>query len=224
MHPGGAYIFFEIGSFHMGVVHGEQVRALEEHGASTGRSLEWWGMIFFIASEGLIFANFIAAYLYLDIRSAPTGFILPSGEHLPWQYPLVNTFILLASSGPVIWARRGITKGNQRQLSQGLIATVILGLTFLGGQVYEYITLYGEGFNVGFKTFGSAFFTLTGFHGLHVTIGAIFLFIVYLRSLRGDFTAKKHFAVEAAEMYWHFVDIVWVVVFTTVYLLPLLRG
>ncbi len=206
----------------MGVVHGEQVRAMEEHGATTGRSLEWWGMVFFIASEGLIFANLIAAYLYLDIRSG--GFHLPSGEHLSWVYPLINTIILLGSSGPVILARQGITKGNQRQLAWGLIGTVIMGLIFLGGQVYEYISLYGEGFTVGFKSFGSAFFTLTGFHGLHVTIGVLFLFIVYLRSLRGDFTAKKHFAVEAAELYWHFVDGVWIIVFSTVYLLPLLRG
>src|ERR1700682_3261355 len=113
----------------MSVVHGEQVRALEEHGEVTGRSLEWWGMIFFIASEGLIFDIFIAAYLYLDIRSG--GFRLPDGGHLSIIYPLINTAILLASSGPVILARQGITKGNQRQLSMGLLGTIIMGSVFL---------------------------------------------------------------------------------------------
>ena len=203
-------------------VHGEQVRSLEEHGATVGRSLEWWGMIFFIASEGLIFANLIAAYLYLDIRNG--GFRLPSGEHLNIIFPLVNTILLLASSAPAHIAGRGIARGNQKALKFGLLGTIILGAVFLGGQVYEYTQLFGEGFTIGWKTFGSAFFTLTGFHGLHVTIGVLFLLICLIRSMRGDFTAKKHFAVEAGEMYWHFVDGVWIIVFTTVYLLPLLRG
>ncbi|HTK11887.1 MAG TPA: heme-copper oxidase subunit III [Ktedonobacteraceae bacterium] len=206
----------------MGVVHGEQVRAMEEHGATVGRSLEWWGMVFFIASEALIFANLIAAYLYLDIRSG--GFKLPDGGNLSILLPAVNTVLLLASSIPAVLARQGITKGNQKQLAWGLLGTIILGIIFLSGQVYEYGSLYSEGFNVGFKTFGSAFFTLTGFHGLHVTIGVIFLIICLVRTLRGDFTAKKHFAVEAAELYWHFVDGVWIIVFSTVYLLPLLRA
>ncbi|HEY4385222.1 MAG TPA: heme-copper oxidase subunit III, partial [Ktedonobacteraceae bacterium] len=178
----------------MGVVHGEQVRAMEEHGATVGRSLEWWGMVFFIASEALIFANLIAAYLYLDIRSG--GFKLPNGDNLSIILPAVNTVLLLASSIPAVLARQGITKGNQKQLAWGLLGTIVLGVIFLSGQVYEYGSLYSEGFNVGFKTFGSAFFTLTGFHGLHVTIGVIFLIICLVRTLRGDFTAKKHFAVE----------------------------
>jgi cytochrome c oxidase subunit III len=208
----------------MSVAHGEQIRTLEEHG-EIGRGVNWWGMMFFIASEALIFANLIAAYLYLEIRGLQIQngtWILPSGEHLPWQYPLFNTVILLASSFPVNYAGRSIAKGNKRGLVIGLLVGIILGATFLGGQVYEYIGLYGEGFNMQYKTFGSAFFTLTGFHGLHVTIGLIFLIICLVRSIRGDFTAKKHFAVQAGEMYWHFVDGVWVIVFSTVYLLPFL--
>ncbi len=210
----------------MSTAHGEQVRILEEHVGEVGRGINWWGMMFFISSEALIFANLIAAYLYLEIRntSQKNFWVLPSGEHLGWQYPLFNTAILLLSSIPAIWARSSIAKGNKRNLVIGLSATIIMGLIFLGGQVYEYIGLFGEKFSLGYSTFGSAFFTLTGFHGLHVTIGVLFLTVCLIRAIRGDFTDNKHFAVEAGEMYWHFVDLVWVVVFSTVYLLPLLHG
>lgn len=208
----------------MSVAHGEQIRTIEEH-VDVGRSLNWWGMIFFIASEALIFANLIAAYLYLEVRGLQnpnTLWVLPSGENLDWRFPLVNTAILLSSSWFVHRAGRGIASGNRKQLIWGLVGTIALGAIFLGGQVYEYVTLYSEGFSLGYKAFGSAFFTLTGFHGLHVTIGIIFLIVCLVRALRGDFTAKKHFAVEAGEMYWHFVDVVWIFVYSTVYLLPLL--
>lgn len=208
----------------MSSVHGEQVRILEEHGEEVGQSINWWGMIFFIASEALIFANLIAAYLYLEIRglSIPGGlWLLPSHEHLDPIYPSFNTVILLLSSVPAIWARRGIVKGNQRQLVLGLSGTILLGAIFLGGQIYEYTNLFRGSFTLQTGAFGSAFFLLTGFHGLHVTIGVLFLVVCLIRSLRGDFNAKHHFAVEAGEMYWHFVDLVWVVVFSTVYLLPL---
>ncbi len=208
----------------MSTAHGEQVRMLEEH-AEVGRGLNWWGMIFFIASEALIFANLIAAFLYLEIRNPVSVWRLPSGAGLDWHYPLLNTFFLLGSSIPVRIAGAGIAKGKRRNLIWGLVGTILLGAIFLGGQVYEYINLYfNEGFSIQHGVFGSAFFTLTGFHGLHVTIGLIFLTICLIRAIRGDFTEKKHFAVEAGEMYWHFVDGVWIFVFTLVYLLPLLRG
>ncbi|GAC1377916.1 MAG: hypothetical protein NVSMB33_00690 [Ktedonobacteraceae bacterium] len=213
----------------MSTVQGEPIAASVEHQVA-GRSLNWWGMIFFIASEALIFANLIAAYLYLEIRNDATmPWKLPTGEHLDYLYPLFNTFILLLSSIPVRFAGAGIAKGNRRNLVIGLLLTILLGAIFLGGQVYEYGNLFntcagGQCFTPQYQVFGSAFFTLTCFHGLHVTVGVIFLLICLLRSLRGDFSAKNHFAVEAAEMYWHFVDIVWVIVFSTVYLLPLIRG
>ena len=202
----------------MSVAHGEQVRAEEEHEELTGRGINWWGMVFFIASEALIFANLIAAYLYLEIRNG--SWQLPTDL----TYPLINTFILLGSSIPIRIAGAGIAAGNQRNLKLGLSLTILMGAAFLGGQVYEYSNLFGQHFTPQATIFGSSFFTLTGFHGLHVTIGLIFLIIVLLRSLRGDFTAKKHWAAQAGEMYWHFVDGVWVFVFSLVYLLPLLRG
>ncbi len=208
----------------MSTVQGEPITAAAEH-QIVGRSVNWWGMIFFITSEALIFANLIAAYLYLEIRNGSANpWRLPTGEHLDYYYPLFNTFILLASSIPAILARRGAVSGNRRQMLGGLLGTIILGSTFLGGQVYEYTNLFSQNFTPQYKVFGSAFFTLTGFHGLHVTIGVLFLLICLIRGLRGDFTPKHHFAVEAAEMYWHFVDLVWVVVFSTVYLLPLVLG
>jgi len=203
----------------MSYAHGEQVGVADEHGHEEGRSINWWGMIFFIASEALIFANFIAAYLYLEIRNG--NWQLPSDI----TYPLINTFILLASSFPAHYlVGRGIAKGNQRNMKLGLFLTALLGAIFLGGQVYEYTGLFGRHFTQSASIFGSSFFMLTGFHGLHVTIGVIFLVICLLRALRGDFTAKNHFAVQAAEMYWHFVDGVWIFVFSLVYLLPLIRG
>ena len=207
----------------MSAAHGEQVRLLEEH-VEVGRGINWWGMIFFIASEALIFANLIAAFLYLEIRNPASVWRLPSGEQLDWKYALGNTAILLASSVPIRIAGAGIANGKRRNLILGLIGTIILGSIFLSLQINEYVTLLRGGFNIQHGVFGSAFFTLTGFHGLHVTIGLMFLIICLIRTLRGDFTEKKHFAVEAGEMYWHFVDIAWIFVFSVVYLLPLLRG
>jgi cytochrome c oxidase subunit 3 len=207
----------------MSVAHGEQLRTLEEHGEVEERSMGWWGMIFFIASEALIFANFIAAYLYLEIRNGnwPVG---GSAHPLDLTYPIINTFILLGSSIPAHFlVGRGIQQGNQLKMKLGLFVTIIMGAAFLGGQVYEYRELYSTNFTPQANVQGSSFFMLTGFHGLHVTIGLIFLIIVFLRALRGDFTTERHFAVQAAEMYWHFVDGVWVFVFSLVYLLPLIR-
>ena len=207
----------------MSTVQAGPITGAAEHQLA-GRSLNWWGMIFFIASEALIFANLIAAYLYLEIRanSTPLPWKLPNGEHLDFVFPLINTVFLLASSLPARIAGAGIVKDNRRNLILGLLGAIILGAIFLGGQVYEYTNLFGQHFTPQYQSFGSGFFTLTGFHGLHVTVGIIFLLVVLIRSLRGDFTSKNHFAVQAAEMYWHFVDFVWIAVFTTVYLLPLL--
>jgi len=207
----------------MSTAQGEPITAAAEH-QLVGRSLGWWGMIFFITSEALIFANLIAAYLYLEIRNmgGHFAFRLPSGDYLDYVFPLINTFILLASSIPARFAGSSIAKGNRRNMMLGLLGTIVLGCIFLAGQAYEYTNLIASNFTVHYQTFGSAFYTLTGFHGLHVTVGVLFLLICLIRALRGDFTAKNHFAVQAGEMYWHFVDFVWIAVVSTVYLLPLL--
>ena len=213
----------------MSVARGEQVHISEEHGEEGGRGINWWGMIFFITSEALIFANLIASYLYLEIRQG--SWSLPNGDQLlgPDIYTgilILNTIILFSSSIPARLFGRALARGNQRAMARYLLLTAILGAIFVGLQFgVEYTHLiFGLNFTPQTNIFGSAFFTLTGFHGLHVTVGVLFLLICFIRAIRGDFAGKRHFAIEAVEMYWHFVDGVWVVVFSTVYLLPLIRG
>lgn len=136
----------------------------------------------------------------------------------PWGLPALNTLILLSSGGTVTWAHWGLLANNRPQLVKGLIATVILGFLFVGLQATEYHEAYSEmGLTLGTGIYGSTFFMLTGFHGLHVTIGAIFLTVVLLRSMRGHFSPEHHFAFEAAAWYWHFVDVVWLGLFIFVY-------
>ena len=208
----------------MSVAHSGQVLVMEEQGQEGERSLYWWGMMFFLASEALIFANFIAAYLYLEIQNLPRmgGWRLDTLAQLPT--PLFFTFILISSSGTVHMAGLAIRKGNTRAYALWTALTIILGAIFLGGQATEYTNLITgpEHFTLSANIFGSNFFTLTGFHGLHVTIGILFLTIVLIRSLRGDFSKNKHFGAVAAELYWHFVDVVWIFVFSLVYLVPFL--
>lgn len=132
--------------------------------------------------------------------------------------PLLNTLILLSSGVTVTWAHHGLLANNRDQLIKGLAATVALGFLFVGFQAYEYHHAYAElGLTLGTGIYGSTFFMLTGFHGLHVTIGAIMLTVMLLRSMRGHFTPKHHFAFEAAAWYWHFVDVVWLGLFIFVY-------
>jgi cytochrome c oxidase subunit 3 len=135
-----------------------------------------------------------------------------------WGLPALNTLILLSSGVTVTWAHWGLLAGNRAQLIKGLIATVVLGFSFVFFQATEYHEAYSEmGLTLGTGIYGSTFFMLTGFHGLHVTIGAIFLTVILFRSVRGHFTAKHHFAFEAAAWYWHFVDVVWLGLFIFVY-------
>ena len=183
---------------------------------TTARPLGWYGMIFFIASEAVFFANLIASSLYLRFRADvwPPQYNI---YHFEMNKVLVgiNTVILLSSSLPMHWAGRSAVRGNRRGLILGLLGTVILGSTFLSIQLFEYTH---SNFGPQSGIFGSTFFTLTGFHGAHVTAGVIFLTVCLVRSIRGDFSITKHFAVQAAEMYWHFVDAVWVLLFTVLYL------
>lgn len=199
----------------MSTVSSQGAVAEHEH-EQHGRSFSWYGMVFFLASEAVFFANLIAAYLYLRVRA---GAWPPSTDHVvrpEYTLVLINTIILLASSFPMHFAARAITKGDKRGLSIGLGGTALLGAIFLGIQGYEYTH---NAFGPSSGVFGSTFYTLTGFHGAHVTFGVIFLLICFIRSLRGDFSKEKHFPVNAVEMYWHFVDAVWVLLFLLVYIL-----
>lgn len=134
-----------------------------------------------------------------------------------WGIPALNTAILLTSGITVTLAHWALKKGNRAGLIFWLFATVALGFTFVGFQAYEYIHAYDIGLKLSSGIYGSTFFMLTGFHGLHVTIGAIMLAVMMFRSMKGHFSAHNHFAFEAAAWYWHFVDVVWLGLFIFVY-------
>ena len=135
-----------------------------------------------------------------------------------WGLPAINTLVLLTSGGTVTWAHHALKAGHRGQLIAGLFLTVALGFLFIGLQAIEYVHAFTElNLTLGSGIYGSTFFMLTGFHGLHVTIGAIILTVVLLRCISGHFTPNRHFAFEAAAWYWHFVDVVWLGLFVFVY-------
>lgn len=194
---------------------------VEEHHPST-RGLGWYGMVFFIGSEAVFFANLIAAYLYLYVRDGSN--FNPAGKshvELDTRLALINTVILLSSSFPMHFAARAIAKGNRTRFLWTILLAIALGAIFISIQLYEYVN---NGFGPDTGVVGSSFYTLTGFHGAHVTVGLLLLTICFFRGLRGDFTKDNHFTVTAAEMYWHFVDVVWIFLMSLVYLLPLVVG
>ncbi|HEU5368054.1 MAG TPA: cytochrome c oxidase subunit 3 [Ktedonobacterales bacterium] len=201
----------------MSIAHKEQSLGMAGEAAhATGRSLGWWGMVFFIASESLLFANLIAGYLYIRVRAGTWP--PPGGPLLERPFPfggnyliVINTFILLGSSVPMIFAGRAVRSGRLKNLPWLILTTIVMGAIFLSLQAVEYAT---NGFGPSNGVLGSTFYALTGFHGAHVMVGLIFLLINFFRSLRGQFSKEKHFGFEAGEMYWHFVDIVWIFVFT----------
>jgi cytochrome c oxidase subunit III len=135
-----------------------------------------------------------------------------------WGIPAINTVLLLSSAVTVTWAHWGIKKGKQLQTNLGLLLTIILGLIFVSFQAHEYILALTE-YNLTLKTgiYANTFFALTGLHAMHVSLGAIMLIVILIRSLKGHFTPDHHFAFEAVSWYWHFVDVVWLVLFTFVY-------
>lgn len=205
-----------------------------------------WGMGWFIFSEVMFFAAFFGALFYARTYAIPwlggdevkwmTHEVLwpnfrqvwPTNgpEHLggefasmsAWGLPAINTLILLSSGITVTWAHWGLKENRRQQLILGLAATVALGFLFVFLQAQEYIHAYHE-LHLTLETgiYGSTFFMLTGFHGFHVTMGAIILTVVLLRSIRGHFSPDHHFAFEAAAWYWHFVDVVWLGLFIFVY-------
>ena len=135
-----------------------------------------------------------------------------------WGLPAINTLLLLTSGVTVTWAHWGLKKNKRGQLIIGLAMTVALGAVFLGLQAYEYNHAYTEmGLTLGAGVYGATFFMLTGFHGFHVLVGTLMLIVMLMRSIAGHFTAEHHFAFEAVSWYWHFVDVVWVLLFILVY-------
>ena len=203
------------------------------------------GMAWFIVSEVMFFAAFFGALFYARIISVPwlagAGnnlethvllwpdfadtwplFMTPDGAATEameaWGLPFINTVILVTSSVTVTFAHWALRKNQRILLGSWLAITVALGATFLTFQVVEYIHAYNElGLNLGAGIYGSTFFMLTGFHGAHVTMGTIMLTVMLLRCLTGHFTSENHFAFEATSWYWHFVDVIWLFLFTFVY-------
>jgi cytochrome c oxidase subunit 3 len=135
-----------------------------------------------------------------------------------WGIPAINTALLLSSGATITWAHWGLLRNQRSQLILGLAATVLLGTIFLVLQAYEYFHAYTElGLTMGAGAYGATFFMLTGFHGFHVTLGTIMLLVILLRSMKGHFSAERHFAFEGVAWYWHFVDVVWLILFVVVY-------
>jgi len=204
------------------------------------------GMFWFIASEVFFFFSFFGALFYIRIIALPwlggegylgtTNELLYQGFDPAWPsqgpgelggvftpmgaigIPAINTLILLSSGATITWAHWGLKVNNQQQLVRGLIATVVLGLLFVVLQAYEYGHAYSVlNLTLGSGVYGSTFYMLTGFHGFHVTMGAIMLMAILGRAMNGHFNPRNHFAFEAVAWYWHFVDVVWLGLFVFVY-------
>lgn len=193
-----------------------------------------WGMGWFIFSEVMFFAAFFGALFYARIIALPwldednllwpnftadwptagPGIIDKFTPMGAWGLPALNTLILLISGATVTWAHWGLKKNNRFQLVFGLFLTVALGVSFLILQGVEY--MHAE-FSLQTGIYGATFFMLTGFHGAHVTLGTIMLIVILFRSMAGHFTPERHFAFEAVSWYWHFVDVVWLLLFIFVY-------
>ena len=181
------------------------------------RKLGIWS---FIGSETLFFAALIVTYLiFKPVNEARPENQLPH-EILGIQFTAVLAAILLASSLTMVLSIAAVRRNDQRWFRIWLAATIGLGLCFLGGQAFEFTHLYGEGLTLGSSLLGSTFFVLTGFHGTHVAIGVTWLSCVLWRGIKRGYSANDHMDVEIAGLYWHFVDLVWVAVFTLIYLLP----
>ncbi len=180
------------------------------------------GMALFITSEVFFFFAFFWAFFWGALVPPETVAVSwpPEGvEPVPtWEIPFLNTIILLTSGATVTWAHHAIREGDNATAFKALVLTVVLGLTFTFFQAYEYYeAIVVEGFDLTDGIFGSAFYMATGFHGLHVLIGTMFLIVCAYRAWKDDFTPQQHVGFEAAAWYWHFVDVVWLFLFTWVY-------
>lgn len=185
------------------------------HEPSAELDLRKLAMWVFLSSEVLFFGSLIATFLVYKNRSV-SG---PGQELLNLPLTGLNTFILIISSLTMVLSLAAAINDQQRQLKLWLVATIVLGSIFLGIQGFEYAKLWNEGLTPATNLFGSAFYTLTGFHGTHVFVGVIILLGVLLKASVGGFGPKHYLPIELAGLYWHFVDLVWIVLFTLVYLI-----
>ncbi len=189
-----------------------------EHSNTTGISNTKLAMWLFLGSECLLFGGLISTYLLYKNRIAH-GAIGPK-QVFDIPFTSVSSFVLLMSSLTMVLALSAIQRGDERSNRLWLLTTATLGAIFIGGQVYEFTGFYNEGLGYTTNIFGSAFYTLTGFHGVHVSVGIIMLMSLFIRSLRGNLHQQQAETVEIIGLYWHFVDVVWILIFTVVYLIP----
>lgn len=177
-----------------------------------------YGMILFIISEVFFFAGFFWAFYHSSLAPTPElgGFWPPAGIQPlnPLEVPLLNTTVLLASGVSITWAHHSLIEGKRTDTIQALAITILLGVYFTALQAIEY---YEAPFTISDGVYGSTFFIATGFHGFHVIIGSSFLIVCFTRQLFFHFTNKHHFGFEAAAWYWHFVDVVWLFLYVSIY-------
>ena len=189
--------------------------------AQRGISNPILGMLLFITSEVMFFSGLFAAYF--STREAQANQPWPPKAFSDILDPvgliLIATIILILSSFTCQFAVWSIRKGDRRGFIRNISVTFVLGIIFLILQVYDYSVLYGEGMQLGSGPFGTTYYTLTGFHGAHVFGGVLMLGVILYRGMSGQFSAKHHDAVEAVSLYWHFVDVVWILLFSILYLL-----
>ncbi len=191
-----------------------------DHGWTyTGLSNEKLAMWLFLGTECLLFGGLISTYLLYKSK-VPEGSGPAPADLYDIPFTSVSSFVLLMSSLTMVLAVAAITRGDERNTRVWLLCTALLGATFISGQVYEFTTFVKEGMGFTTNVASSAFFTLTGFHGVHVSLGILMLMSLFALSLRGRLPAERAEAVEIIGLYWHFVDVVWILIFTVVYLIP----
>jgi heme/copper-type cytochrome/quinol oxidase subunit 3 len=200
--------------------HDAAVAGTQEHYTSTGLDNTKMAMWAFLGSECLFFGSLITTFLLYRGKVLPDSGPRPTDIYdIP--YTSVSSFVLLMSSLTMVLALAAIQRGDPRTMRIWLLATALLGTTFVGGQIFEFTDFVGEGLKLGSSPAGSAFFVLTGFHGAHVSVGILMLLSLVGMSIVGRLQPGAARKVELIGLYWHFVDIVWIVIFTVVYLVPL---
>jgi heme/copper-type cytochrome/quinol oxidase subunit 3 len=192
------------------------------HETTTGLPNTKLAMWLFLSSECLLFGALITTYVLYRGASLVGPYPGPKskGGIFDIGYTSVSSFVLLASSLTMVLALAAAQKRDFGRMRLWLLTTAMLGLTFVGGQVYEFTTFYHEGLSITTNLFGTTFYVLTGFHGVHVTVGILMLLALVVMSYTDRLPDDASFAVEMVGLYWHFVDIVWIVIFTVVYLVP----
>ena len=195
----------------------ESTATTNDHVTGTGLSDNKLLMWVFLGSECLLFGGLISTYLIYRSRFAAGP---APGDIFDIPFTSVSSFVLLMSSLTMVLALSALQRGDIRNNRLWLLTTALLGSLFVGGQVYEFTTFLREGLGYTTSPFSSAFFTLTGFHGVHVSVGIVMLMSLYVSSLRGNLRRESAETVEIVGLYWHFVDVVWILIFTVIYLVP----